>query len=332
MALLQAPTPALETLQVRNLHVDSENSPSDEFTLSEGPPLKHLSLDDITTPLNHPRLSNLITLALTGSPVPKSPEQLLHILSRLQQLEELAIKHLQNGTWEGRASAPILLPYLKKLDLSHLPSIYIATILASIYTPSCSHIVVHDWGRSEEGVEALEALDAVIWRPGNDQAALLLGSSSSRSERSGLYVQRLVQWIGVKSPMSLDGYRELEFSRVDVPRFMTQLATTISQLPSPPAVEIEVKAGGIPVALLPWGDLLKSLVVEGKDACRSVLQQLSQRHVTPGTGEVDWVCRKLAKITLIYEWDEQEDTVADGRALLSLVRQRWSSEDGFAGA
>ncbi|KAG9039313.1 hypothetical protein FS837_001018 [Tulasnella sp. UAMH 9824] len=335
--LLVAPTPALETLQVRVQLSDYEveqNRSSGEFTLSDGPHLKHLSLHNAITQMDHPRLSHLIALALTGLSVPKSPKQLLHILSRLQRLEELDVRYSENNTGGVGASGPILLPCLKRLALGCLPSVYTATILASIYTPSCSHILVQDWKVDEENVAAVEALDAVVWRPGNNQSASLVGGSSSRSERSALTVQKLFGHILLQSPTSLNESRELHFARRDIPRFMTQLATTISQSPSPPAVElvdVHYEDGRIPVDLLLWSEVLESLVVRGHHACRSTLQQLSQRHVIPGTGEVDWVCKKLSKINLEYTWNEGGDEATDGRALLSLVRQRWSGEDGFVG-
>ncbi|KAG8950582.1 hypothetical protein FRC00_007631, partial [Tulasnella sp. 408] len=337
--LLEGVTPALETLRVRIQPNDSEEDQdisSNSFTLSEGSHLKHLSFDGVMTPWDHPRLSELITLALTGSSVPKSPKQLLQILSRLLQLEELDIRYVRDSAGEARASGPILLPYLKKLVLLYVAPIYNAIILASIHTPSCSHIVVQDWAVDEDNIVAVEALDDVIWRPGNHQTASVLRGANSKSERRTLRVEKLVRCIRVQGPMSTHGYRDpdLRFGRLDIPRFMTQLATAISQLPSPPGVELEdalFKKGRIPTDLLPWSEVLESLMIKGQDACRSVLQQLSQRHVIPGTGEVDWVCRKLSKITLEYWWGEEEDAATDGKALLSLVRQRWSGEDGFAG-
>lgn len=81
--------------------------------------------------------------------------------------------------------------------------------------------------------------------------------------------------------------------------------------------------------LLPWSEVLESLTVKGINSCRSVLQQLSQRQVFPGTGGCDWVCRKLSSIRLVYGQKEKENSTLDGEALVSLVRERWSGGDGF---
>ncbi|KAG9039315.1 hypothetical protein FS837_001020 [Tulasnella sp. UAMH 9824] len=338
--ILEARTPALETLQIRIESYGTNtgfNLPFDQFGLPEGPPLKHLSLRAVATPLDCPRLSNLITLTLSRSSVPRSPEELLQFISSSQQLEVLDIQDVENshGNIIGEAgeSAPVVLQHLKKLVLSMVPSVYIAAILASIYTPSCSHIVVRDRMTDGRTAVMLELLDAVIWRPGNNQAAALTGRPGLEPEKSTLIVKVFLKWIEVESLRSLRGYRRLQFGRTNIPQLMAQLGTAISQLPSPPVLhlhEVNVQARGpTPVDLLPWSEVLESLTVKGISSCRSVLQQLSQRQVVHGTGGCDWVCRKLSSIRLVYGWKEKEDATLDGGALVSLVRERWSGEDGF---
>ncbi|KAG8922890.1 hypothetical protein FRC01_013481 [Tulasnella sp. 417] len=333
--LLQSPTLALTSLQVRVEPRGSEvgsNGPLDEFTLLEGPKLQHLSLSDVTTPLNHPRLSNLITLTLARSSVPQSPEDLLRFLSSSQHLEVLDIQDLRNRTGQIRASPLVLLQHLKKLVLARLPSAYSAAILASICAPLCADVEVRDGVVSDDPV--VEALDAVIWRPGNDQAAWLVGRPGSGPGRSRLRVQKLMRWIVVKDVESLEGCLKLEFARSDVPQLMARLGAAISQLPLPPAIHLYemniYSEGHIPVDLLPWSEVVESLSIEGSNPCRSVLQQLLQRHGTGSEG-VDWVCRRLSTLQLTYRSNEEEDMALDGGALLSLVRQRWSGEDSSPG-
>ncbi|KIO17274.1 hypothetical protein M407DRAFT_22541 [Tulasnella calospora MUT 4182] len=352
--LLEAPTPALETLKVRVGSGDLDwewDVPSSEFVLSEGSHLNHLSLQYMTAQLDTHRFSNLVTLILAGSSVPHSLKQLLHPLSSSQRLEVLEIQDSgRRVDGKFRDNAPVELLYLKRLVLSGIPGLYIMAIIASIYIPSCHYVVVRDRrvldggdedsdeeDPDEEAMEdtaAIEGLDAIIWRPSNDQAASLVGGTDSGSGRSALSIQIFIRRITIETLNSLQGHRELLFARTDIPRLMARLGTTISQLPSPPGLHLKYMdshtRGQIPVDLLPWSEVIESLFVEGNDSCRSVLQQLSQRHVILETGGVDWICKKLETIRLVYNLGEKEENTApNGEALLSLVRQRWSGEDGF---
>ncbi|KIO17272.1 hypothetical protein M407DRAFT_33072 [Tulasnella calospora MUT 4182] len=334
--LLQAPTPVLETLQV-DVPVTNPNVLY-EFVLSEGPYLKHLSLLNATTPFDSPRLSNLISLTLRESSWPRSFEDFLRVLSSSQRLETLRIEDVARGTGEVQANASVVLPQLRELVLSDVSSVYVAAILASIYTPSCTHVEVADDVRSEQDSEAVAALDAVIWHPGNDQAAVLVGRKGPNIIPGLLSIQIQFYWITITigSLESSQGHRKLQFARPNVPQILARLGTTFSQLSSPPAVHLHRMTTHIerrsPVDLLPWSELLDSLLMEGSQACRSVLRQLSRRHGLPGTGGGDWVCRRLSSIKLVYGPRDEEDAALDGGALLSLVRQRWSDEDGFPGA
>ncbi|KIO28202.1 hypothetical protein M407DRAFT_22537 [Tulasnella calospora MUT 4182] len=231
-----------------------------------------------------------------------------------------------------------MLPHLRELVLSKIPSVYVAATLASIYTPSCTQVEVIDLVISERDSEAVEALDAVIWRPGNDQAAVLLGRKGPNIIPGVFSIQIFLYWveITIRSLELSQGHRTLQFARTNLPPIVAQLTTTFSQLPSPPAVHLyrrdKYTTAYSPIDLLPWSELLDSLLMEGSHECRSVLQQLSRRHVLPGTGGGDWVCGRLSSIKLVYEPGDEEDVALDGGALLSLVRQRWSDEDGSAGA
>ncbi|KIO28203.1 hypothetical protein M407DRAFT_22538 [Tulasnella calospora MUT 4182] len=334
--LIQAPTPVLETLQVDA--PDPNPNVLHKFVLSEGQHLKYLTLFNVTTPFNSPRLSNLVSLTLRGSSMPQSFEDFLGILSSSQRLETLHIEEVDYSIGEVQANVPVVLPHLRELVLYRVSSRYMATILASIYTPSCTHVHVIDWMTPEDESEAIKALDAVIWRPGNDQAAVLLGRKGPNIIPGVFSIQIHLYWIEITigSLESSQGHRTLQFARTNLPPIVAQLTTTFSQLPSPPAVHLHrmdpYTGGYSPVDLLPWNGLLESLEIEGSYSCRSVLQQLSQRHVLPGTGGGDWICGRLSKIELVYEPGGKEDVALDGGALLSLVRRHWSDEDGLAGA
>lgn len=241
--ILEAITPALETLQIRvelyGTYTDF-NGRFDQFDLSEGPPLKHLSLRSIATPLDCPRLCNLVTLTLSRRSVTRSPEQLLRLLSGSQRLEVLDIQDRANGNVIGevRANAPVVLQHLKKLVLLMMPSVYIAAILASVYTPSCSQVVVRDRMTDGRSAEMIESFDSVIWRPGNNQAAALAERSGSEPGQSTVIVDVLLKWIEVESIRPVQGYWKPQFTRTDIPRLVAQLGTAISQLPTPPAVHL----------------------------------------------------------------------------------------------
>ncbi|KAG8922891.1 hypothetical protein FRC01_013482, partial [Tulasnella sp. 417] len=271
--LLKAPTPALETLKV---HADYRRSFElgasgllDELTPSEGTPLKRLSLHDVPTRLDHPRLSNLITLKLSQGSVPHSPEPLLHLLSCSQRLEVLDISGLTESIQGVRATAPILLQHLNTLSLREMPGKYTATILASICTPSCSVIKVRDNRvRASEDAVVVEELDAIVWKPGNHQAVTLVGGPDSSKAPSMLNIGVSDGCVLVESHGMVGGELALEFNRAHIPRFMAHLAETLSQIPYPPVVYLRCgvtgTTGHIPVDLLAWSEVLESLAVVGQ--------------------------------------------------------------------
>ncbi|KAG8913082.1 hypothetical protein FRC01_004751, partial [Tulasnella sp. 417] len=334
--LLEGPTPILETLRVvTGGFVVGETTVGDpDFVLSDGSHLEHLSLRHITTLLDSPRLSNLMTLSLETSAVPDSLQLLLGILSGSQRLEVLHIRDKERSLEEYQAEDQVVLPHLRELVLSQVANIYVAAFLASVYTPSCSHIEIKDRNIiMASDSEAVGALDAVIWQPGNEQAAVLVGGTNLNIIPHSLIIRIESARIVVES---FERHYWLEFHRYDIAQFVARVGATFSQMPSPPALHLHYAGTGREepsfVNLQPWNGPVDSLFVQGRSGCRSVLRQLSERHVLPGTGEVDWICRELFSIQLAYWADEEEDVALDGEALLSLVRQRWSGEGGSAGA
>ncbi|KAG8945663.1 hypothetical protein FRC04_000624 [Tulasnella sp. 424] len=304
----------------------------DTFVLSEGLPLKHLSLCDVTTPLESPRLFNLITLALRGSAVPWSPQSLLRVLSSLRRLEALDIQALRFRMGNVESSTSVILPRLKELILSEMPSTYNAVILASIRTPLCSHMEVRDRRSGDESQGSVEALDAVIWEPGNNLAAVLAGGIGSKPTLRRLGVHINPGRIQIESNHTHHGSYTLKFARANSPQLTTLLGTAFSQLPSGPTPELYSIFISEPIDLLPWSERLGTLVAkDNTEACRLVLQQLSQRHPISGTGEMDWICPKLSVIIIRFP-RVAEDTARDEELLLSLVRHRWSGDDGLAAA
>ncbi|KAG8945665.1 hypothetical protein FRC04_000626 [Tulasnella sp. 424] len=238
--LLEALTPALEALKVKvepdhsSWEGGSSSGSLEGFVLSEGSPLKHLSLSDDTTPLESPRFFNLITLALRRSAVPRSPQSLLRVLSSLQRLEALEIQALRSSTGNIEPSTSVILPRLKELILSEMPSTYNAVIFAFIRTPLCSHMKVKDRRSGDESPGSVETLDAVIWGPGNNLAAVLAGGIGSKPTLRRLEIYISPGWIKIESKHAHHGSYTLDFARADGPQLTTLLGTAFSQLPSGP--------------------------------------------------------------------------------------------------
>ncbi|KIO15324.1 hypothetical protein M407DRAFT_213377, partial [Tulasnella calospora MUT 4182] len=85
-----------------------------------------------------------------------------------------------------------------------------------------------------------------------------------------------------------------------------------------------------PLDLMVWNGRLEALKLSDHAACRSALEQLSQRVGGPSWNETrtrdDWVCPNLLYITLHIP-EAEEDRALHVAALLSLVQRRWSSAD-----
>ncbi|KAG9023084.1 hypothetical protein FS837_006008 [Tulasnella sp. UAMH 9824] len=245
--LLEAPTPVLETLQIYGDLFTADLGATQglgEFRLSEGMQIKNLSLIDAIIPLDSPRLSNLITLALQRTSILQSLELPLAVLSSSQRLEKLYILDKPETTEEYRANALVVLPHLRKLVLSDVPSLSAAAFLASVYTPSCCHVEVKDriHASFEQASGAAKALDAAIWRPGNDQAAALFGGTDSNVILRTMSISIDSVWIVVEDLESFHGRRELRFARTDISELAARLGTTLSQLPSSPSVRLQYKS------------------------------------------------------------------------------------------
>ncbi|KIO27145.1 hypothetical protein M407DRAFT_23561 [Tulasnella calospora MUT 4182] len=338
---LQAPTPVLEPLRAQVEPYDSDSDadePLDDFVLSGGSPLKHLSLRNVETRMDSPRLSNLVTLNLQDSPRSTPLKDLLPALSSSRRLKQLRIRGYSIGTGQVtiEARTPVTLPHLKELVLSDVQSGYSASMLASIYTPRCSYIEVRDSRLDKADSEVVKALDAIVWRPGNDQADVILGHLGSTMTPRSLKIEVITDRVTIQSPQAEEPCCNLDFARADVPQMMKRLATILSQWPSCPPLEIQINHGSTWHANnldLPfWGEHLHSLVAWGNDACRAVTQQISRHKLVPGSNEIDWSFQKLSKIVIRYGEGEVEDPALDAEAMLSLVRRRWAGEDGLAAA
>ncbi|KAG8922889.1 hypothetical protein FRC01_013480, partial [Tulasnella sp. 417] len=219
--LLEGPTPLLETLRVvtGRFVVKDVGDPPHDFVLSGGSHLKHLSLHYSTTLLDSPRLSNLVTLSLGASAMPDSLKLLLGILSSSQRLEVLHIRDRERGLGEYQAEDQIK-------DRN--------TMIAS-------------------DPEAVGALDAVIWQPGNEQAAVLVGGTNLNIVPHSLIIRIESARIVVES---FEQHYRLEFHRYDVAQFVARLGATFSQMPSPPALHLHYAGTGREepsfVNLQPW--------------------------------------------------------------------------------
>ncbi|KAG8923695.1 hypothetical protein FRC00_005944 [Tulasnella sp. 408] len=164
-SLLESTNTALESLTIYSYY--TRHGGLGPFALSHGPPLKHLSLRDISFNFDTPRLSGLVTLRLTGSAVPRSLETLVQVLSAAAaHLEELTIFD-SKWTDDYRPSSSITFPRLTKLDLSEITASYCTTLVAAIYAPACYDIRAIEL--EDDGYGPAELLDATIWRPGSTQ-------------------------------------------------------------------------------------------------------------------------------------------------------------------
>ncbi|KAG8926894.1 hypothetical protein FRC01_008261 [Tulasnella sp. 417] len=336
LKFFSAPIPKLETLRVQVESYVSDRTtdkPPDDIILSDGPPLKHLSLHNVGTQINSPRLSNLVTLRLQGSRSSPPLEDLLPVLSSSRRLEELHIHGYSASRGQIGTTAPVTLPRLKELVLWGVPSRYAVSMLASIYTPRCSHVKIFDGGLDRRDLGVVEALDARVWRPGNDQADVILGRDLMPS---WLRIAIRRDWVAIQNPNNKEPQRNLTFARVDVPQMVKRFITILSQWGDFLRLELRLHDGiscrANALDFSSWDERVHSLVAEGRDACGYVTQQLSRRESVPGSNEMDWTFRKLARIKLVYEDNHVEDAVSDTQALLSLVQRRWSGENGLPAA
>ncbi|KAG8906431.1 hypothetical protein FRC01_008024, partial [Tulasnella sp. 417] len=185
-SLLESTTTALESLTI-----DARGARASDVILSDGAPLKHLSLEDISLNFDSERLSGLVILSLYGSAVPHSLEDLIQVLEgAAAQLEELSIGHSSSGA-AYRPSSSITFPRLKNIKLEEISNSYSTALVATIYAPACSKIRVQESDFQNHGPS--EILDAAIWKPGNNQVAAFLGLDSG-SEPRALQIFIVVEW------------------------------------------------------------------------------------------------------------------------------------------
>ncbi|KAG8962159.1 hypothetical protein FRC05_005500 [Tulasnella sp. 425] len=345
--LLTSPTPALESLtvgvnQVPSIFWSWDGPEVEEFALSEGAPLKHLNLKDFTLTMESHRFSNLITLFLDGSAVPGSLGTLLQILRTSAQLEQLTISNDTQRDEAHQSSPLITLPRLKNLKIDRITVDYCMSLLASIHAPACSQAYVQDEGLSDHA----ESLDALVWQPEGIQAAALLGftSSSPESPISGvpatvsitttISVSHNVTVVRVKDK---DGFRSryLAFRRREPLKLLKRIGESLLHLLYPSSsslVDFRLMFPHDLLDLRPWSSTLESLKLPGYAASLSAMEQLGQCIATPsGNGAVateSWMCPNLQDITLHMPEEEEEECAIYIAALRSLVRKRWSGEDG----
>ncbi|KAG8960788.1 hypothetical protein FRC05_006562 [Tulasnella sp. 425] len=370
--LLESPTPVLESLAVAPDPPGGWDDPEImEFALSEGAPLKHLTLSYLTITVDPHRLSKLVTLNLTGSAVPASLGTLLQILSTSAQLEQLIILRNTRVEEVPQPSPLVTLPRLENLEIDWVTDDYCMALLASIYAPTCSRLYLDD----VRGSQHIDSLDALVWKPGSAQAAALLGFNSSLESRiSGvptpvsippisttISVTRSATEVRVEEKDSVCS-RNLHFERSEPLKLLKRIGESLPHRASlsisrPVSQHDSINKG--PLKLLkrigqslrhrpslsisrplsqhdsidlgPWSSTLKSLKLVDHKASLSAMEQLSQCLATPcGTGAVateSWMCPNLRSITLHIPGDEEECAIYIA-ALRSLVRKRWSGEDG----
>ncbi|KAG8942795.1 hypothetical protein FRC04_003490 [Tulasnella sp. 424] len=370
--LLESPTPVLESLTVKASPPGGrDDAEVMEFALSEGAPLKHLTLAYLTLTVDPRRLSNLVTLDLTGSAVPASPGTLLHILSTSAQLEQLIILRNTRVEEVPQPSPLVTLPRLENLEIDYITDDYCMALLASICAPTCSRLYLDDVGGSQH----IDSLDALVWKPGSAQAAALLGFNSRLESRiSGvpttvsippisttISVTSSATWVRLEEKDSVCS-RDLHFERSEPLKLLKRIGESLPHRPSlsisrPVSQHDSINKG--PLKLLkrigqslrhrpslslsrplsqhdsidlgPWSSTLESLELSDHKASLSAMEQLSRCIATPcGTGAVamvSWMCPNLRSVTLHIPGDEEECVIYI-EALRSMVRKRWSGEDG----
>ncbi|KAG8924011.1 hypothetical protein FRC01_012057 [Tulasnella sp. 417] len=326
-SLLESTTTALESLTI---YMGSHCH--EVVTLSDGVPLKHLFLKDVTLDFATPRLSGLVSLHLFGSAAPSLAKTLIQILeAAAAQLEELAISWTR-GLTEYRQSSSITLPRLKNLKLENIPPSYSTALIATIYAPACSYIRVKESAHRKH--DPTQTLDAVIWKPGNTQTAALLGLES-RSDPRTIQISILVFLMAVRIDVDEEGYRRGDlFLLSEEPWRMVRLMREyFFHHPSSFSISLNITDATFkddPLDLIPWSRHLQELILVYFDDCLRALEQLGQRATAPSWSGVetreDWVCPNLRSI-MLHIPKKEEDCALHVAALRSLVQKRWSSAD-----
>ncbi|KAG9047248.1 hypothetical protein FS837_002721 [Tulasnella sp. UAMH 9824] len=335
-SLLESTNTALESLHIDSYHINQ--GARGPLALSDGPPLKHLSLRATSFNFDTPRLSELVTLRLSYSAVPRSLKTLVQVLSATAaQLEELTISDF---LWmdDYRPSSSITFPRLAKLDLSNITVTYCTTLVATIYAPACSHVRAIESHQDLKG--PAKSLDAVIWQPGSTQVAAFLGLDS-RSEPHAFRITIKVVKKGVEICVQDRGRERASFRfRRSQPR---RLAGLICEFflhhTSPFAIDLDLsesepesESRDGPSDVIPWilSGRLKALNLSNHDDCLSALEQLGRRAASPRWSGMevteDWICPNLRSIVLEMP-RHKKGGARHVAALQSLVDKRWSGAD-----
>ncbi|KAG8924010.1 hypothetical protein FRC01_012056 [Tulasnella sp. 417] len=328
-SLLESTTTALE-----GLTIDGRYTGAGDFTLSDGAPLKYLSLDDVSYGFGTQRLSGLVILRLYRKSVPGSLEELIRVLEgAAAQLEELTLVDSESKV-EYQPSSPITFPRLRKINLERISNSYSTALVATIYAPACSDIRVQEFDFQDPGPS--EILDAAIWKPGNTQMAAFLGLESGPEPRALRFFITADQWSKISIKVSEQGAErtEFQFRRCQPWRLVELIREFFLHHPSPLSISLDLRRGMFekgPLDLISWSGHLEVLSLSNDDDCLRALEQLSQRPAAPSWSGMetreDWVCPNLQSIMLRLP-DEIDNRALHVAALRSLVQKRWSGADG----
>ncbi|KAG8924009.1 hypothetical protein FRC01_012055 [Tulasnella sp. 417] len=337
--LLDAPTTALESLRLqadKYGHVQSGDGLG-RFVLSEGAPLLHLDLHHVSLNYDSPRFSGLVTLRLDKSALPVSVEVLVRMLSIASHLEHLELsrptrmRRVEQGVWPPPRL--INLPCLTYFTMSDIPRSYCAALLSSIYapTPRC-YIEVEDKSFND----SVEQLDAILWQPGSSQMAALLGANDDSDSSRVVAVTANNREVIVRvDDRGYYGRRTFTFQRPGGSTLVKLIGEYVHHVPMSFELVLAlfnpmVQHG--PLDLTPWSNHLMSLMISYPIASLSALEQLGYRTVPSGTGTAameDWLCPSLLYISLNMIPTDEVERRTNVSALLSLIKKRWSGEDGL---
>ncbi|KAG9016266.1 hypothetical protein FRB90_003556 [Tulasnella sp. 427] len=350
--LLEADTPMLESLEVEAGIPESSwattgMSPRSWFALSEGPLLANLVLNNITTPLDAPRLSNLVSLNLRGASVPRSPDTLLDVMMSSQRLERVRITGgrdtSRTDTWEGQLGPrqQVDLDRLEELVLDALPSWFIAALMASISAPRCKTLETWDDGPDSMSRGVVEGLDEMVWRPGSIQAESILCGTSDAGKSIPI-IDFLTICIDTTQVVirtrrqQANMYRKLRFWRDDVDLFVGRIVEVLLGLRHCPYLGFyhigADNAENTFQLVSPLSLAVERLYLDHLPACRAVVRELSKRDEVDDTGNTGWSYPNLSAIQLLYTSRNEEARSSDADELVSLIERRWGGQDGVAPA
>ncbi|KIO20655.1 hypothetical protein M407DRAFT_29712 [Tulasnella calospora MUT 4182] len=323
--LLESNMPHLEKLEVKTIwETEDSGERIEKFTLSDGPSLQEIALEIMSlSSWSSPRLIGLLALELTRLLQPPSIEELLNILSNSPQLERLRLYALGwSDSWKRPLNKSITLPRIKEIELHQLDGSYLSAILASIYTPSSSHVGLTIDLYDNNGPSVFEE----ICSPGNIQLAALLGLGDSGSPSPGVPIPISILVNSNTAQMSKVGDAEertilLKFGEDLCSRVVDLLGRFFLALPLIPTIDLVIDTGTYSwengaFDLLPWSRSLRILSVHQPAVCRPVLKQLAERTDSLTTG---WLGPNLTSIQLCYMHPGDDEPESDGAAIEALT-------------